>query len=89
MSSHTPGPWEAFKGGYAVGSQQGTCVATLPSSSKHHPEDSEREANARLISAAPDLLSALTILLKMIEDGDFTTLELNEARAAIAKATKP
>lgn len=39
-----------------------------------------------LITAAPDLLAALETLVKMAEDGDWTTVELEEARAAIAKA---
>lgn len=34
------------------------------------------------------LLVALTVLLKMAEDGDYTTVELNQARAAIALCEK-
>ena len=45
-----------------------------------------KEADRRLIAAAPDLLSALGMLVKMIEDDDWTTVELDEAREAIAKA---
>lgn len=33
-----------------------------------------------------ELLKALRNLLKMVEDGDYTTVELSEARAAIAQA---
>jgi hypothetical protein len=43
------------------------------------------QLEARAVIAA-ELLSALTTLLKMVEDGDWTTVELDEARAVIAKA---
>ena len=36
--------------------------------------------------SAPELLRTLTTLVKMVEDGDWTDIELNEARAAIARA---
>lgn len=39
-----------------------------------------------LIAAAPDLLRCLGVLVKMVEDGDWTTIELDEARAAIKAA---
>ena len=44
----------------------------------------EREANARLIAAAPDLLAALQGVLLV---ADRQTMEFDAARAAIAKAT--
>lgn len=46
------------------------------------------EADANLISAVPELLAALECLLKFVEDGDVTTNEIDQARAAIAKATR-
>ncbi len=65
---HTPGPWEAdvaLDGAfsiYAKGPQFGGGQAILCSRApwKHLAEESE--ANARLIAAAPDLVSALTAL---------------------------
>ncbi len=42
--------------------------------------------NAFLIACAPELLQILEVLLKMYEDGDVTTVELDEARAIIRKA---
>lgn len=44
------------------------------------------EANARLIAAAPDLLSALTVLADACES---MGIPVDAARAAIAKATSP
>jgi len=48
-----------------------------------------REANARLMAGAPDLLEALTKLCEAIDSCvDLTPEVLRNARAAIAKATK-
>ena len=51
----------------------------------------EQEANAQLICTAVNshqaLVEALGTLLKMVEDGDWTTVELDEARAALSLAT--
>ena len=41
---------------------------------------------ATMFAAAPNLLAALETLTKMVEDGDWPTVELKEARAAIAQA---
>ena len=73
--------WEFLTGddGAVIYSDAGT-VATIS------PDLIAHKANARLIAAAPDLLAALETLTKMVEDGDWTTVELNDARAAIAKA---
>ncbi len=49
--------------------------------------DEERDANARLIAAAPDLLEALEQLLAKVECGTALQCELcDKARATIAKA---
>lgn len=67
MSAHTPGPWETVDrtessrwvravGGATVGYATENGVITREAS----------EANARLISAAPDLLEALTIAREYI-----------------------
>lgn len=44
------------------------------------------EANARLISAAPDLFEALERLLKEYEYGEWQSSIIDKARAALAKA---
>lgn len=53
-----------------------------------HCKGSERDANARLIAAAPELLQALQDLLVLAENGvESWRSEWDQARAAIAKAT--
>ncbi|MDI6404992.1 hypothetical protein QL217_09450 [Cronobacter malonaticus] len=52
---------------------------------------SEKEANARLIAAAPELLEALQISMKVMQEGRNVSYPdlygaINKARAAIAKA---
>ena len=96
MSAHTPGPWGLIVGdaGPIVfsgnrGNMVAQCVRGISSI--------ERQANARLIAAAPELLEALTNLLAN-QDGSsvlagFTPEQikampyLKPARVAIAKAT--
>ena len=86
-SEHTPGPWRidddpyhiiaAYNGDWSdfwsVATATGDCG----------PGKSRTAANARLISAAPDLLEALEVALPFIRTSD-AVLQL--ARAAIAKA---
>lgn len=100
MSSHTPGPWllsekdNAFV--YAL-NDSGTNRFYFKVYGGHishqkrryvsgNPKTSEEEvlANARLISAAPDLLSALREVVA-ISDRDHEAW--GRAKAAIAKAT--
>ncbi len=84
-AQHTQGPWEmsgpTLKGdGYNIGSV-------------NSHRTSEGEANARLISAAPDLLVALEAMVEASIEMQGTTRKaaehnarLESARAAIAKA---
>ena len=108
-AQHTPGPWftdidntsgqvgrvrASHKGG-----RDNVCVAEVPSAK----DSAEREANAHLIAAAPDLYAALADLLSAYAEPDkqiccngqhcgcqgSTVQQMAEhyARAAIAKAT--
>lgn len=92
MEKHTPGPWIAKRSGncspsFGVVIESGELLvggARL----------SECEANAHLIAAAPDLLSALKSCLSAIDQNAYLAprgSSLDEAfikaRAAIAKAT--
>lgn len=96
---HTPGPWaikwanqeDAFLDG-----SNGEAVFLLRDLSQGVDEDLN-EANARLIAAAPDLLSALSRLLEItldacLADGfeldTYQTEARNQAIAALEKATK-
>lgn len=98
--SHTPGPWLVLEGtpklvqAAVFSDVTGVRVADLALSNRTSPE--EREANARLIAAAPHLLLAVGELLWVLDnlhregDPEFTR-QANEneqhARAAISRAT--
>lgn len=84
-AKHTPGPWESINGYIFPIKGEKICIMTAMGS-----KGSEREANARLIAAAPELLEALQ---SIIEIGKRNTENpkydgyYDAARAAIAKAT--
>ena len=87
MSKHTPGPWEYVAGdGNACGgisSKTGWICDFV---------DDPTPANARLIAAAPELLTALEPFVLANSSEEFVTLvvrsnDIKNARAAIAKAT--
>lgn len=93
MSKHTPGPWKTkdMVTGWIVG--PGTIDGPSYVADVHrHTDgmtDAEAEANAALVSAAPEMLAALEAMLRAHEDGTFgvdgeqgRTL----ARDAVAKA---
>ena len=99
MSDFTPGPWMLrttptsaglchivsaadWRGAfiYGDGIRKGVDDAL--------PKAQELAANARLIAAAPDLLEALKWMVLRTEEGGYPDGKcLEEARAAIAKAT--
>lgn len=104
MSKHTPGPWVVIplptkECKYSVATDNSApvqaVVADMHAGSINCPPD-VMEANARLISAAPDLLAALDGMLRALsaEQRDARArVELSStaeakisARAAIAKA---
>ena len=96
MSAHTPGPWsvhtEDLRGGrYFIVVR----ASVLPPLDIH--EDENGEADAALISAAPDLLAALERMvalyrpytdlgIKTLHGGPGVLANVKVARAAIAKA---
>lgn len=93
--SHTPGPWTRITCHYRdyrtvieIDQQTETdsrTIATLETSSTPDPV---MQANARLIAAAPDLLSELKNIVasNMGHPGGVTVSALDPARATIAKA---
>jgi predicted metalloendopeptidase len=88
--SYTPGPWKLEENPnwkvnpFSITVRKpgvlSTAVAKIPTRMTVPPQ--EQKANARLISAAPDLLEALKVLL---DNNEWLTGE-TAARAAIKKA---
>jgi hypothetical protein len=94
MSAHTPGPWKShFEDAYFVtGPDLGRVAMMMNLKGAHgmggRRSGKEAAANCRLISAAPDMLAALSNLLRVIDgEGGTRPNAREEARAAIAKAT--
>lgn len=87
-AQHTPGPWRLeHRGSTFIVDKPGDGYITRDVCRMDASTMSAlaREANARLIAAAPDLLSALVLARKKLEEeGYFPTPEIE---AAIAKAT--
>lgn len=98
-NGHTPGPWYVGNGGYAV-LGAGTSIAILVDVEGSQIETAavmatrverdERLANARLLAAAPSLLSALNILVDAVNVNELDPLvifaSIEKARAAIELA---
>lgn len=93
-NEHTPGPWSvsSIGAGFEIEDANGKPIAqTQQLAPVRRPEDhDERRANARLISASPDLLEALQLCALVCagealhKQGLINALE--KARAAMAKA---
>lgn len=98
-TTHTPGPWHTAKreGGIAIehreekpyGWSQSEVALVYPLAM---PEKGTGKANARLIAAAPELLSALEEMRALFgdhmqyDDEGYETAAILNAQAAIAKA---
>lgn len=87
-TKYTPGPWKANLETYPpdIASDAGDVAGCFETTEKE-----EQEANATLISAAPEMLAALQQAVARVElanaEGDqILSAWLPEARAAIAKA---
>lgn len=91
-TKHTPGPWSYDSEGYVYGGEQGLII-TDPSCSNPDISADQNEANARLIAAAPELLTALENVIQFHYGNKGLRGECDHigwvrvARAAIAKAT--
>lgn len=85
--THTPGPWTVMQPASTSG--WGLCVGSETRITARIPSGPEREANALLIAAAPDLLNALIRMCRWAEadkvnyTGDHPVAQ---ARAAIERA---
>jgi hypothetical protein len=88
-TTHTPGPWEVASSDVTVIVSQRPNEPYKVTVAETMGYKIEREANARLIAAAPDLLEALHDLLERVQTaGQYNRMisECNEAEKAIAKA---
>ena len=99
MSDYTPGPWryEEFGPNVIIKATKNPMLAVVHS--LYHESREQREANAHLIAAAPELLEALEYYAEKVADlnrygvvieTSLRELELDlgsKARAAITKAT--
>jgi len=84
MSAHTSAPWRVVfdEMHCLVEDANGNAVARVSHPFPFTTTDHERDANARLIAAAPELLYALAKLVVEPGDPDYRA----QARAAISKA---
>lgn len=102
MSKHTPGPWEIIGKTTVQGGPlfiESICkdehvgpICEIRSNLKYpgcSQEDANgRNANARLIAAAPELLETLKKCVEIMSNGGTWTIEdQRDARDAITKAT--
>jgi hypothetical protein len=95
MSQHTPGPWQydyspnhsGINPSFLVMAGDHTVVAEVERDSERGVRGGIVEANARLIAAAPDLLSAAQLVRDCLyEQGLSTHACLGPLESAIAKA---
>ena len=86
-AKHTPGPWkaEAIEGNVIVFDSNHHCVCEVAYSGP-------KNANAKLIAAAPDMLESLKYIAKLlgslkVPQGETEDMAYSEAVKAIKKAT--
>ena len=79
-TNHTPGPWATSSAWNVM--KGGTKIATLEQMPGNY--ESERMANAQLISACPDMFQALQAICDAFGHQD--SLLIDQCKAAIAKA---
>lgn len=92
MSKHTPGPWEVSEDDPCEVQREGTVAfvaMVLPAPELGWDMNEEREANARLIAAAPDLLALVERLAqrRFTESAD-NTGDLSAAARELLKRLK-
>ncbi len=77
---HTPGPWQVSP--YGNITRKSLTVAKVEQMPGNY--ESERMANAQLISACPDMFDALQAICDAFGDQD--SLLIDQCKAALAKA---
>jgi hypothetical protein len=97
MSKHTPGPWEAvefIEGHVAYFIREKASGQVVASVGNFDGDGSDRESDAMLVAAAPDLLAACEAVLTNLDylaetwgqEGVTRTVQ-DKLRAALVKAT--
>ncbi len=95
MSAHTPGPWElgALRNDGATRritwsgvSPGAVCEVFTDLSGKGEWDAALRDANARLIAAAPDMLRALRVVATTCRATDLPAIAWQAIQDALAKA---
>lgn len=88
MSKHTPGPWKTTHsevGGYRVSDSTGWGVAVVL-------KDTNDEANARLMAAAPQMFEALetadALIHRLLMGADYAQKEVEVIKAALEAAER-
>ncbi|WP_019573405.1 hypothetical protein [Curvibacter lanceolatus] len=85
---HTPGPWPIEYDNSDGGQWYSVGPATIYFNYNRDPKEQEQAfADASLIATAPDLLMALTRIVKADDSAELTQEDIEFARAAIARAT--
>jgi hypothetical protein len=82
-AGHTPGPWTAYEFGadWYVGHNHDDSGPLLRVGSNH----AQREANARLIAKAPELLAQLDLIISEYLDGGVLNSSIEEAQDLLAQ----
>ena len=85
---HTPGPWKVITGAVYTAQSTGKVVpiASMDREAGNGTSLVEREANARLIAAAPELLKALEEIADRLKWGKLANETEKIARDAIKAA---
>lgn len=93
MTKHTAGPWVHHPDDNIITTHGGRLILEWVARTNHRLSGEtsieERNANARLVAAAPELLEALKTLIDMdvaYQRGDKVAQAVDAAKAAIAKA---
>lgn len=86
MSNHTKGEWKAVISDVAKVMCSGQVICSDLYDPGFDPSIEEIDANARLLAAAPELLTALINIVEGREDAVLPLSCYNEARLAIRKA---
>ena len=84
-TKHTPGPWKATKDPHSIRGED-YCIGMETDVAQIDRVAVCSECDASLISAAPDLLDALQLVVDTAENGGWPSAVLVIAKAAIAKA---